>query len=112
MIYDKLTFEVEAGKPVAIILENTDIMPHNFVIVQPGALEDIAMKSQTMPPMPDKAGRLYIPDSDKVLAATKMLEPGQREKLTWTAPKQPGKVPFLCTFPGHWVRMKGEIVVK
>ena len=112
MIYDKLTFEVEAGKPVAIILENNDIMPHNFVIVQPGALEEVAMKSQTMPPVPDKQGRLYIPESDKILAATKMLESGQKQKLTWTAPKQPGKVPFLCTFPGHWVRMKGEIVVK
>ncbi|MDB6139420.1 MAG: rane-bound dehydrogenase domain protein [Verrucomicrobiaceae bacterium] len=112
MIYDKLTFEVEAGKPVAIIMENDDIMPHNFVIVQPGALEEVAMKSQTMPPVPDKQGRLYIPESDRVLAATKMLEPGQKQKLTWTAPTQPGKVPFLCTFPGHWVRMKGEIVVK
>lgn len=112
MIYDKLSFEVEAGKPVAIILENNDIMPHNFVIVEPGALEEVAMKAQTLPPVPDKQGRLYIPDSNKVLAATKMLEPGQKQKLTWTAPKQPGKVPFLCTFPGHWVRMKGEIVVK
>lgn len=112
MIYDKLSFEVEAGKPVAIILENTDIMPHNLVIVQPGSVEEIAMKAQTLPPVPDKNGRLYIPESDKILAATKMLEPGQREKLTWTAPKQPGKIPFLCTFPGHWVRMKGEIVVK
>ncbi len=112
MIYDKLSFEVEAGKPVAIILENNDIMPHNFVIVQPGALEEVAMKSQTMPPVPDKQGRMYIPESDKILAATKMLEPGQKQKLTWTAPNHPGKVPFLCTFPGHWVRMKGEIVVK
>jgi glucose/arabinose dehydrogenase/uncharacterized cupredoxin-like copper-binding protein len=112
MIYDKLTFEVEAGKPVAIILDNTDIMPHNLVIVQPGSLEEIAMKSQTMPPVPDKQGRLYIPDSGKILAATKMLEPGQREKLTWTAPTEPGNVPFVCTFPGHSVRMKGEIVVR
>lgn len=112
MIYDKLSFEVEAGKPVAIILENNDIMPHNFVIVKPGTLEDVATKSQTMPPVPDKEGRLYIPESNNVLAATKMLEPGQKQKLTWTAPAQPGKVPFLCTFPGHWVRMKGEIVVK
>ncbi|MDB6074581.1 MAG: rane-bound dehydrogenase domain protein, partial [Verrucomicrobiaceae bacterium] len=112
MIYDKLSFEVEAGKPVAIIFENNDIMPHNFVIVKFGTLEDVAMKSQTMPPVPDKQGRLYIPESDNVLAATKMLEPGQKQKLTWVAPKQPGKVPFVCTFPGHWVRMKGEIEVK
>ena len=112
MIYDKLSFEVEAGKPVAIILENNDIMPHNFVIVEPGALEDVAMKAQTMPPLPDKEGRLYIPESNKILAATKMLEPGQKQKLTWIAPSKPGKVPFLCTFPGHWVRMKGEIDVK
>lgn len=52
MIYDKLTFEVEAGKSVAIILENTDIMPHNLVIVQPGSLEDIARRGRPCRPSP------------------------------------------------------------
>ena len=27
---------VQAGKPVEIVFENTDLMPHNFVITQPG----------------------------------------------------------------------------
>ena len=32
---------VRAGKPVEFVFENTDLMPHNFVIAQPGALEEI-----------------------------------------------------------------------
>src|SRR5262249_9397579 len=41
MIYDKDRFAVRAGKPVEIHLENNDLMPHNFVLLQPGALEEI-----------------------------------------------------------------------
>ena len=30
----------------------------------------------------------------------------------FTAPKQPGRYPFLCTFPGHWRVMKGVLIVE
>ena len=33
MLYDKERLVVQAGKPVEIVFENTDLMPHNFVIV-------------------------------------------------------------------------------
>ena len=29
-----------------------------------------------------------------------------------TAPEEPGTYPYLCTFPGHWILMKGEMHVK
>ena len=38
MSFDKDVLAVRAGKPVEFVLENTDLMPHNFVIVQPGTL--------------------------------------------------------------------------
>jgi putative heme-binding domain-containing protein len=31
--------------------------------------------------------------------------------LRFRAPTEPGIYPFVCTFPGHWVVMNGEIVV-
>lgn len=37
MIYDKERIVVEAGKPVEFRFANTDNMPHNFVILKPGA---------------------------------------------------------------------------
>ncbi len=39
MRYDLPYFAVEAGRPVQVILENHDLMPHNLVITVPGALE-------------------------------------------------------------------------
>ena len=36
MLFDKERIVVQAGKPVEILFENTDLMPHNFVVTQPG----------------------------------------------------------------------------
>jgi len=41
-----------------------------------------------------------------------MLKPDSAESLRFTAPKKPGEYPYLCTFPGHWVIMRGVMVVK
>jgi putative heme-binding domain-containing protein len=111
MLYDKLLIVVEAGKPVEIILQNEDAMPHNLVIAAPGALEEVGLASEKMLPEPDAQGRLYVPDSPKVLHATKMVDLGQQAKLTFTAPGELGEYPYLCTFPGHWRRMVGTMAV-
>ena len=47
----------------------------------------------------------------KVLFATNMVESGKRERLTFTAPSEPGEYPYVCTFPRHWMRMYGVMVV-
>lgn len=111
MFYDKTLLVVEAGKPVLLIFENTDTMQHNWVLVAPGALEEIGMAGERMTPTPDKQGRLYVPDSPKVLQATRTLNPGETARLNFTAPGQPGKYPYVCTYPGHWQRMRGELLV-
>ena len=111
MLYDKALLVVEPGKPVEIILKNDDSMQHNLVVVAPGALEEIGLAAEKMAPQPDAFLRLYVPDSPKVLFATKLLDPGQQAKLAFTAPIQPGEYPYLCTYPGHWRRMVGTLAV-
>lgn len=111
MLYDKSLLVIEAGKPVEIILINDDQMPHNLVVVTPGAAEEIGPAAETMPPDPDPQGRLYVPDSPKVLHATRLVEPGQQAKLSFVAPETPGEYQFVCTFPGHWRRMLGTLAV-
>ncbi len=111
MLYDRTLIVVEAGKAAEIILINEDAMPHNLVIVSPGALEEIGMAAEKMSPDLDEQGRLYVPQSSKVLFATKLVEPGQQVKLSFTAPEQPGDYPYVCTFPGHWRRMVGTLAV-
>jgi putative heme-binding domain-containing protein len=111
MLYDKTLLVVEPGKPVQITLVNEDAMPHNIAIVSPGALEEIGQASEKMPPEPDAEGRLYVPNSPKVLHASKMADPGQQLRLSFTAPDEPGDYEYVCTFPGHWRRMTGVLAV-
>ncbi|MDB6171033.1 MAG: hypothetical protein JWL59_344 [Chthoniobacteraceae bacterium] len=112
MRYDTAQLVVEAGKPFEIIFENADIMPHNFVVITPGSRQEVGTAASGMPATPDKTGRLYIPATDKILAGSKMLEPGQKEKLALVAPTAPGEYEYVCTFPGHWPIMWGKLIVE
>src|SRR5207248_138871 len=96
---------------VEIILQNDDAMQHNLVVVTPGALEEIGLAAEKMLPEPDANSRLYVPQSPKVLQATRLLDPGQQARLSFTAPDEPGDYPYLCTYPGHWRRMVGTLAV-
>ncbi len=111
MLYDKERIAVRAGKPVEIVLENSDLMPHNLVIVQPGALEEVGMLAETTATQPGAAERQYVPPSKKILHASKLLQPRETQRLAFTAPTKPGIYPYVCTYPGHWRRMFGAMYV-
>ena len=56
----------------------------------------------------------YVPatQKDRVLAATKLLGPKERDTVTFTAPTTPGRYEFVCSFPGHYqVGMRGVLIV-
>jgi azurin len=113
--FDTTRIEVKAGKPFEVVFENDDVMPHNFVLVPPGKHMDIGNAAMTMTPDKlDKQGRAYLPAAfeKQILAATKLLEPGQKETLKLRAPAQPGEYEFVCTFPGHALIMWGVLSVK
>ena len=63
--------------------------------------------------VPDRKGNLYIPEHKAILgnAFSKMLEPGQQQRLQLTAPSAPGDYEYVCTFPGHWTIMWGTMTV-
>src|SRR5262249_24345459 len=111
MLYDKERLVVKAGKPVEILFENNDLMPHNFVIVQPGALEEVGQLAETTATDPKSAERQYVPPSKKVLLASQLLQPRASQKVKFTAPQEPGIYPYVCTYPGHWRRMYGGMYV-
>lgn len=111
MRYDKTFFAVEAGRPVQVVLENEDLMPHNLVITKTGKLKDVALAGAALGTTPGLDGKLYVPDSSDVMFATTMVNAGSRELLTFTAPTEPGEYPYVCTFPRHWMRMYGVMVV-
>ena len=111
MIYDRERLVVQAGKPVEFLFENTDTMPHNFVIIQPGSLQEIGDLAEKTGRSPGAAGRHYVPDSAKVLLKSQLIQPRQSQRLSYTAPTKPGVYPYVCTYPGHWQRMHGALYV-
>ncbi len=111
MIYDKEMITVQAGKPVEFRFTNTDNMPHNFAIVQPGSLEEVGLLAEATARDADAKDRDFIPKTDKVLFASRLLEPGQSQAISFEIPKQPGVYPYVCTYPGHWRRMYGALTV-
>lgn len=111
MAYDREQIAVQAGKPVEFLLENPDIMPHNFAITRPGRMAEIGELAEATAQAPDAARRHYIPTSGHVLLASRLLQTRETQRLSWTAPSEPGVYPYVCTYPGHWRRMYGALYV-
>ncbi len=97
------TFEVEPGQDVTVILENIGSLPketmgHNFVLLALGT--DVNAFATAAIPHVDND---YIPPDreDEVIAATRILGPGESEEITFTAPEIEGEYDYICSFPGH-----------
>jgi glucose/arabinose dehydrogenase/azurin/lysophospholipase L1-like esterase len=111
MLFDVRWFAVEAGKPVQLVLTNPEAMPHNLVVGAPGSLKEIGNAAATMPMPSDPKAKAFVPDSPKVLYATNLVMEDQSAQLAFNAPKEPGEYIFVCTYPGHFVRMYGVMLV-
>ena len=111
MKFDRNWFVVEAGKPVQIVLVNNDAMSHNLLVGAPGSLEAIGTAGAAVPMSADPTIKPFVPDLPAVLQATRLLLGGETERLGFTAPTTPGEYIYVCTFPGHWVRMYGVMLV-
>jgi uncharacterized cupredoxin-like copper-binding protein len=112
MLFAPNEFKVKAGRPVKLVLSNPDLMQHNLLIVEPGALEEIGTAANEMAKDPEGVKKGFVPRSDKILQASKLLDPNTGQVLRFLAPRRAGTYPFVCTFPGHWVVMNGKMVVE
>ena len=112
MKFDKAELKVKAGAGVELAFTNNDPMPmmHNLVLVKPGSRIEIVTAAATM----GAAGMAnsFVPESDKVLAATPLVLTGNTYKLYFKAPTTPGKYEYICTYPGHGLTMWGTLVVE
>ena len=111
LLFDRREFTVVAGRPVELVFSNTDLMPHNLVVTAPGALARVGLAAEADAAADDAWERGFIPETDEVLFHTGLLQPGESEVLAFVAPEVLGDYPFVCTFPGHWVRMNGVMHV-
>ena len=113
MRYDKQQLEVPAGATIRLTMKNIGRLPksamgHNFVLLHRGTnIQAFSMAGITSP----QTDYISEDKKDLVLAKTKILGPREKETITFTAPLEPGDYPYVCTFPGHSVFMKGIMTV-
>lgn len=108
MAYATTAFTVKAGQSVTLVMKNTatmDAMKHNIVVLNQGT--NTQAIGQAALSAPD-----YVPDNPAILAATPLADAGQQTEITFTAPKKKGAYPYICTFPGHYMMMKGIMTVQ
>ncbi|MEZ6065186.1 MAG: GDSL-type esterase/lipase family protein [Planctomycetaceae bacterium] len=111
MKYDRAEVYVEAGKPIELVFENIDIMPHNLLIGQPSSLQKIGLAAEKMATDPNAFAQSFAPKLAEVIAYTRLLQPRDRDAITLQVPSTEGDYPFICTFPGHWRTMNGVLHV-
>lgn len=114
--YDKTDLTVKAGQKVKLTLNNTGGIapfPHNFILIKPGKDAAVGAQANAMMADPTAMAKGYIPDASKedIIAHTKLVQPTMSETIEFTAPAEAGDYPYMCTFPGHWMLMKGTMHV-
>lgn len=107
--FDVKTLDVPVGKKLKLLFNNPDVMQHNLLILKPGTADKVATEAIAMGA--DGFGKGFNPGGADILAASKLLNEGQKEMMEITF-ESPGKYPFVCTFPGHAALMRGHIIVK
>jgi len=110
--YVTTEFRVKANEPIALTLSNPDVVPHNWVLVKPGALRRVGELGNQLIADPSAYARHYVPESDEVLLYTDIVSPSEKQTIYFKAPEMTGRYPFLCTFPGHWMIMNGVMIVE
>ncbi len=109
MLYDVKELTVKPGKKVKLTFANPDFMPHNILLVKPGTDNDVGLKAMAL-----GAGGFavnYVPESSDIIWSSKLVDHGQEQVIEFTAPAEEGAYPYICSFPGHHLLMRGSMYV-
>ncbi|MEO6134138.1 MAG: plastocyanin/azurin family copper-binding protein [Ginsengibacter sp.] len=108
--FDLESINVKPGTKIKLTFNNVDDMLHNFVLtdIQSGNMVgELALK------LGINGQRMnFVPASPKVLFHTLLLQPGKSETIFFKAPDKPGSYDYICTFPGHYLMMRGKLNVE
>lgn len=109
MMYDVKELTVKPGKKVKLTFANPDFMPHNILLVKPGKADDVGLQAIALGAGGFDVG--FVPKSDDILWSIKLVDHGQEETIEFTAPTAEGAYPYICSFPGHHLLMRGMLYV-
>lgn len=101
-----------AGERLRLTFANPDSMPHNWVLVETGAADTVAVAAGKLAERTDGFSRHYAHEVPGVLCHTRVVLPGASSTIWFPAPAKPGRYPYLCTIPGHAQVMRGVLVVE
>jgi azurin/glucose/arabinose dehydrogenase len=107
--FDIETLTVKAGMKVKIVFNNNDDMLHNLVITKPETADNVGLLATKMGLNGERLN--YIPKSSDVLFHTRILHPKESDAIYFIAPANPGDYTYICTFPGHYMVMRGVLKV-
>jgi azurin len=111
MQYDKKELDVAADcTQVELTLTHSGKLPaaamgHNWVLVKTADVTTVANAGMSA----GLANNYLTPNDPHVIAATKIIGGGQMAAVTFPTAKlsKGGDYTYMCTFPGHYVIMKG-----
>lgn len=113
MKFSVANIDAKAGEDLKVVLKNAGTLPkeamgHNWVLLK--ADVDVAAFATAAMMAKDTD---YIPAAKKgdVLASIPVLGPKKEGDVTFKAPAA-GTYNFICSFPGHFMIMKGTLTVK
>lgn len=110
MLFDKDKLSVKVGQKVKIEFNNNGVMPHNLIVLKSGADSNkVGQLAMGLGANGAKMG--YVPQSEEIVASVKMINAGGNGSLYFKAPETAQTLPYVCTFPGHFMLMKGVITV-
>lgn len=107
--FDTETITVKAGSKIKLLFNNNDDMLHNLVITKPGAADRVGEAAMSLGLNGEKLA--FVPALSEVLFHTRLLGPSEKEAIYFTAPTQPGDYQYVCTYPGHYLVMRGLLKV-
>jgi azurin len=84
-------------------------MLHNLVITKPGTADQVGLLAANMGLNGERLN--YIPKSNDILFHTRILRPKESDAIYFIAPAEAGDYTYICTFPGHYVLMRGTLRV-
>ena len=98
---------------VTVTLTHTGKLPkaamgHNWVLLPADVADTVAAAGMSV-----GVDGNYVPDDDRIVAATALVGGGESASVTVDLAKlESGKrYVYVCTFPGHWTIMKGTFSV-
>ena len=107
--YDLENFNIKPNAKVKLELVNTDDMQHNLVGTLPKSADKVGKTALILGI--DGTAKNWVPDLKEVLFHTKIVQPGATEVIYFVAPAAEGDYEYVCTYPGHYMSMRGVMKV-